>query len=284
MTLTPMDLGKIEKRVRSTICQTYSARQGVHTEGRISEADFEALVAAARGTPCDYPKTVTMTGRAILLDLLYRFREYVIQNTRGGLHHHNPIWAEVAQVLDDNHRNNTMDHKRKDGGAGCIYLSPYCTQCPEPLTGEALDQSRNRVRAIMEAADNYPAPEAKDLLFICSVCDTRYEATLDYCPNCPAITVPDMSLPELDALRRIGGSLTVGTGVAEIFDELRTIAVAYAERTTKVESLLDTIVATAFVNAKREGEAGNHFARLLAEWMKPEIAKLKELRTRVVTS
>jgi hypothetical protein len=41
-------IAAIEQRVRPTICQTFSAGRWARVEGRISEDDFDALLALAR--------------------------------------------------------------------------------------------------------------------------------------------------------------------------------------------------------------------------------------------
>lgn len=214
-------IDEIETRVRKTVCPTWSAQTGKRMEGRISEADLEALVAAARHAgdesdpkcvihgiaECncdDYPDVTDMVGRIIPVD------------------------------------DNTMEHCSRCSGQ-IIFGKCACPEIVEPHPVEY---------AVLRE---------------------------------PRIIPVDMSSPELKALRRVGGSLTVGKGVEEIFDELRKIAVAYAQRTTKVEYLSDMVLATAYVNCLRQGEDGNDFARLLAEWMKPHLTKLKELRSAAVT-
>jgi hypothetical protein len=82
------EIDEIELRVRRTICNTWS-HGAITVEGRISLADFEALLKAARDT------STAVT--------LRQFRDFVCKHAKvwsidGS--HHNPIWQRVAEALD----------------------------------------------------------------------------------------------------------------------------------------------------------------------------------------
>lgn len=50
MTLKPLKqiLDEIEQRVRPSICQTFSSRRGITSEGRIQEDDYDTLLRTAQ--------------------------------------------------------------------------------------------------------------------------------------------------------------------------------------------------------------------------------------------
>ena len=97
-------LEDIEKRVRPTICDTGRVEDGrlvVTYEGRITDADFTALVNMARdGGDAGEPVEIVPAVPAVVLR---QFRDFVIREAtqwtvQGS--HHNPIWQRVAEALD----------------------------------------------------------------------------------------------------------------------------------------------------------------------------------------
>jgi hypothetical protein len=98
------------------------------------------------------------------------------------------------------------------------------------------------------------------------------------------VIIPDMETVEgLDALARLGGSLTVDQGAAEIFDELRKIALAYISRTRQVEDMMNFILATYIVNVRARAKDGDAWCAQMDAWALPQLERLKLLRTTVVT-
>jgi hypothetical protein len=97
-------LEDIEKRVRPTMCDTGKVEDGrlvVTYEGRITDADFTALVNMARdGGDAGEPVEIVPAVPAVVLR---QFRDFVIREaTQWTVHgsHHNPIWQRVAEALD----------------------------------------------------------------------------------------------------------------------------------------------------------------------------------------
>jgi hypothetical protein len=120
------------------------------------------------------------------------------------------------------------------------------------------------------------------------------DCTMIHCPKCGGqvifgkcacdpVIIPDMATVELDALARLGGSLMVDQGAAEIFDELRKIALAYISRTRQVEDMMNFILATYIVNVKARAKEGDEWCAKMDAWVMPQLEQLKALRTTVVT-
>jgi hypothetical protein len=66
----------------------------------------------------------------------------------------------------------------------------------------------------------------------------------------------------------------------QVFDEMRAIAIGFMRRTEDVENQLNFIVATVYVNCKKQAEQGDAWAGEMLKWLDPEIAKLKDFRER----
>lgn len=135
-------IDEIDKRVRTTICNTWSNGK-MAVEGRITVTDFDALLQAARD------KSTAVT--------LRQFRDFVIREARvwsldGS--HHNPIWQRVAEALDAVGLNDGQICRTCDA-LDLEHRFAYADLCPE--CAAALGS-----KAARDFAEMTPALPAKD--------------------------------------------------------------------------------------------------------------------------
>lgn len=74
--------------------------------------------------------------------------------------------------------------------------------------------------------------------------------------------------------------MNLSEGAKLLFTEMQSIAMGFMNRTVAVESQLNLIVATAYVNAKKRAEEGDQWSVDLVAVMDKQIAHLKDIGDR----
>ena len=95
---------------------------------------------------------------------------------------------------------------------------------------------------------------------ICVSCNLRWDTNDPNPPGCK--------------IKRVASA----SGAGEVFDELRTIALRFIERTEKAQTQSEYIIATVYVNLKHWAQDGDAKAAEMVTWLDGAIGKLNEVK------